>query len=247
MNQNRRKFLQDTSVMMALLFAGTPACTTLKSSLPSKSLPHSCALKGKINDYGLKLFKTSGNRDLDRSLNLELGHLADSFDILPGFGFFDDSKGGNAFATTETWVANTRGTVVFGKKLLSRELSRHSWGGLAVAGIMAHEFAHIYQYQSRYHQQLTQGQTTNKLLELHADYLAGYYLGLKRLRTNGTFDIKSFADSLYMMGDSNFNSRTHHGTPIERMKVMIEGYKKGLANNSTIHQVAESGMNFVKK
>lgn len=176
---------------------------------------------------------------------MELGNLADSFELLPGFGFFDDSQGENAFATTETLIPNTRGTVVFGKGLLSRELNSHTWGGLAVAGIMAHEFGHIYQYQSGYYQRLTKPYSTKKFLELHADYLAGYYLGLKRLRS-GEIDIKIFADSLYIMGDTHFNSRDHHGTPKERMKMMIEGYKKGLANDSTIHQAAKLGFNLVK-
>ena len=239
MNSNRRKFLQDSAVMMALIFAGGGVCAA------SKSLPHSCALKGNADDYDIELLKTSGNRDLDRSLNLELGHLADSFEVLPGFGFFDDRGRQNAFATPASRVNGTKdGTVILGKTFLSTELSRHKWGGLAVAGIMAHEFAHIYQFESHYYSQLSQ--TTDKLLELHADYLAGYYLGMKRLRTREEFDIKAFKDSLYIKGDTNFNSRHHHGTPTERIDIMIKGYKQGLTGDINIHKAASAGFNLVK-
>jgi len=89
---------------------------------------------------------------------------------------------------------------------------------------IAHEFGHIFQYQSKFYDLLTQSQTTDRLLELHADYLAGYYLGLKRLRS-GEMDIKAFLDSLYLSGDTDFNSPDHHGTPMEREQVMLAGYK----------------------
>ncbi|MEI6706826.1 MAG: hypothetical protein WCK96_06780 [Methylococcales bacterium] len=236
MNSNRRKFLKSTALFSAALLCGHHTCARAKDA------PRACSLRGGLQANGIDdLYRTSGNSDLDRSINLELTHVADSFNLLPGFGFCDDN---NAFATPETWIPNTKGTVVFGKQLLSDELLLNEWGGLAVAGIIAHEFGHIFQYQSEFYQLLTQSQTTHRLLELHADYLAGYYLGLKRLRS-GEIDIKGFLDSLYLKGDTHFNSPTHHGTPIERAKVMLEGYKIGLTNNNNIQQVAETGMNLV--
>jgi hypothetical protein len=238
MNSNRRKFLKGTALFSAALLCGHHTCAG------AKDVPRACSLRGGLQANDIKLFRTSGNSDLDRSINLELIHAAESFNILPGFGFYDDSDGKNAFATAETWIPNTKGTVAFGIELLSDELFRNEWGGLAVAGIMAHEFGHIFQFQSKFRDLLTQSQTTDRLLELHADYLAGYYLGLKRLRS-GEIDIKGFLDSLYLMGDTDFNSPDHHGMPIERAKVMLEGYKIGLTNNNNIQQVAETGMNLV--
>ncbi len=238
MNSNRRKFLKSTALFSAALFCSHHTCARAKDA------PRACSLRGGLQANGIEMFKTSGNSDLDRSINLELTHVADSFNILPGFGFYDDSDGKNAFAINVDVIPNTKGTVVFGIGLLSDQLFRNEWGGLAVAGIMAHEFGHIFQYQSTFYDLLTQSETTDRLLELHADYLAGYYLGLKRLRS-GEIDIKGFLDSLYLMGDTHFNSPSHHGTPIERAKVMLEGYKIGLTNNNNIQQVAETGMNLV--
>jgi hypothetical protein len=216
-------------------------------SLGYPQLPKYCSLKKDINSYNIKILRSSGDKNLDKSLNLELQHIAKIFPVLPGFVFFDDANGKNAFAMTETMIKGTRGTVIFGKGLLSSELNSHKWGGLAVAGIIAHEFAHIYQFQhDNLYNILMKNQKTGKLVELHADYLAGYYLGLKRLRTPKGIDIKAFADSLYLKGDNYFNTLEHHGTPKERMKVMIEGYKQGLKNNRNINYIAKKGLIFVK-
>ena len=236
MNSNRRKFLKGSALLTATLLCSRHVCADPR--------PKACSLRGGLQANGIELLRTSGDSDLDRSISLELTHVADSFKVLPGFGFYDDSDGQNAFALDEDLIPNTRGTVIFGKQLLSDELASHEWGGLAVAGIMAHEFGHIFQYQSDFYRLLTKSQSTDRLLELHADYLAGYYLGLKRLRS-GEIDIKGFLDSLYLKGDTDFNSSTHHGTPIERAQVMLAGYKMGLTNNNNIQQVAEIGMNLV--
>jgi hypothetical protein len=238
MNSNRRKFLKGSALLTATLLCSRHVCAG------SNSRPKACSLRGGLQANGINMFRTSGNSDLDRSINLELTHIAESFKVLPGFGFYDDSDGQNAFALDEDLIPHTRGTVIFGKQLLSDELDSNEWGGLAVAGIMAHEFGHIFQYQSKFYDLLTQTQTTDRLLELHADYLAGYYLGLKRLRS-GEIDIKGFLDSLYLKGDTDFNSSDHHGTPMERAEVMLAGYKMGLTNNNNIQQVAEIGMNLV--
>lgn len=238
MNLNRRKFLKTTALFSAALLCSRHVCARTSNA------PRACSLRGGLQANGIELLRTSGNSDLDRSISLELTHVADSFNVLPGFGFYDDSDGQNAFALDETFIPNTKGTVIFGKQLLSDELASNEWGGLAVAGIMAHEFGHIFQYQSKFYDLLTQAQSTDRLLELHADYLAGYYLGLKRLRS-GEIDIKGFLDSLYLKGDTDFHSPDHHGTPIDRAEVMLEGYKMGLTNNKNIQHVAETGMNLV--
>lgn len=211
----------------------------------SDELPEYCSLQGGLTANSVEILSSSGNPELDRSISLELAHVARSLNVFPGFGFYDDADGPNAFAIDDSVIPNTQGTVIFGKQLLSDELTRRSNGGLAIAGIIAHEFAHIYQYQSGLYRGLRRLQKTNKKIELHADYLAGYYLGLKRLG-NSEIDIKVFLDALYLRGDTHFNSPTHHGTPFERKQVMLEGYKIGLTNNTDVHQVAEMGMELVK-
>ena len=240
MTLTRRTFLQHSALSAFLLLLSKHSCAK-----QYQNRPKACSLRGKLDSYGIALLGSSGNKDLDRSINLELQHVSDCLNVLPSFGFYDDGEDLNAFALDETVIPQTQGTVIFGKNLLIEELNAHEWGGLAIAGIMAHEFAHIYQYQSKFYQLLTRGKDTDKQLELHADYLAGYYLGLKRLKS-GEIDIKAFFDSMYLKGDNDFNSADHHGTPEERGKVVIEGYKMGLTDNQDLNYVATTGMKLVQ-
>lgn len=239
MKSHHRKFLPNLFLLATLLLSQ-------QLGADSDDLPEYCSLQGGLRANGIEMLSSSGNPELDGSISLELAQIARSLNVYPGFGFYDDDDGANAFAINETVIPNTHGTVIFGKQLLSNELTRHSSGGLAIAGIIAHEFAHIYQYQSGLYPLLKRSQKNNKQVELHADYLAGYYLGLKRLQ-NAEIDIKAFLDSLYLKGDTHFNSPTHHGTPFERKQVMLEGYKIGLTNNTDVHQVAEMGLELVRK
>lgn len=78
--------------------------------------------------------------------------------------------------------------------------------------------------------------------ELHADYMAGYYLGRKGLVTSS--GVEEFATSLFEKGDYNFTSPQHHGTPIQRVAAMRGGYDD--AQLSTIGAYAK-GQRVVKR
>ena len=45
------------------------------------------------------ILRSSGDLETDKFLGLALLRLATTFEIAPGFGFYDDSAGENAFAT----------------------------------------------------------------------------------------------------------------------------------------------------
>src|ERR1700730_992279 len=49
-----------------------------------------------------KLIASTGNREFDYALALTLSRLTEIFGVLPGFSFFDDYDGENAFATSAT-------------------------------------------------------------------------------------------------------------------------------------------------
>ncbi|MDO9104012.1 MAG: hypothetical protein Q7U57_03520 [Methylovulum sp.] len=103
MNLNRRKFLTCTCLTSVALLVGKHVCAG------SKTLPSYCSLQGGISENGFNLLRTSGNPDLDRAINSELFHLGDTFNVSPGFGFFEeiDSRHANAFATTKTFIPDT--------------------------------------------------------------------------------------------------------------------------------------------
>ncbi len=91
----------------------------------------------------------------------------------PGFKYV---KSNNAAATNESIVVGTKGTVFIGLDFVNN-LVKQDEGGISVAGVLAHECAHIFQYFSTYRDSLKG--PTGRLFELHADLLAGYYMAKK--------------------------------------------------------------------
>ena len=119
-----------------------------------------------------ELRPTSGNDDLDRALIIELRNILKVIpNINPGFQYMVDVNP-NAFATTETLLPGTSGTVLFGINLINYLLKEPD-GGAAVAGMCAHECGHIYQYNNGIQKRLA----AVLLTELHADFIAGIYMG----------------------------------------------------------------------
>lgn len=165
-----------------------------------------------------QLRETTGNPNLDRLIIRELRRLKRIFRVNPGFYVYNDHGRPNAAATLKRVRRNSDGTVLFGRTLLVKELYRGPYASIAVSGIMAHEFAHIVQ--------LRRGAGRNRVLylELHADCMAGWYLERSR---RGNLDIQPFARSIYEKGDYHYWSRSHHGTPRQRISAMIAGYKAG--------------------
>ena len=189
-----------------------------------------------------RYFSTTGDKILDGQLAAEGNRLSREFKVRPGLKII---QGNNAFAKGKTVVTGTRGTVALGRELLFGELdkNRRGWGGLVIAGIMAHEFAHIYQFFNGYRDRLLKGSNTVEPLELHADFLAGYHLGLKR-REGSKMDIGAFMDGAYMIGDKNTHQYQHHGTPEERRRAVREGYRMGI-QGVQVGVAAEKGVKVV--
>ena len=161
-------------------------------------------------------FKSTGLPQLDHRFNVEASMLCMLFKVNPNLFIFDDLGSPNAFASPE----GPTGTVCFGIGFIVNELWSMNKGEHALAGIMAHEFAHILQLKERCPLPLR-----GKHRELHADFLAGYYLSRKGYFTQ--INILAFAYSLFEKGDYYFWSPVHHGTPHERVGAMVEGFKYG--------------------
>jgi hypothetical protein len=213
---DRREFL-----FRAIAF-GTAALPSMAGA--QQALPPYCGW----NIGSLQKFAThskSGNTQIDRATIAELKKILSIIPINPGFKFIDDSSP-NAFATSDSVVPNTNGTVYIGLNLINTEFNNAEFGGVAVAGILAHECGHIFQFQSGYARQLAG--PTGKLVELHADYIAGFYLG--RDRSHSKQHVELFAKSLFSKGDYDFNNQAHHGTPQQRVSAMQSGYDMGQTN-----------------
>ena len=225
---NRRRFLIGLSAVCS-------ACTSLAAA-QLRVAAEGCGLTsgfGSLSDHTSQ----SGDAQLDRALIAEVRKLDREFRISPGYRFLRDGDQPNAYATRDTVVEGTQGTIFFGLSLLQNEL-RTDYGGAAIAGIAAHEGAHIVQFESP---ELSKrlSSSTSKLRELHADFLAGYYFA----RTGRTErSLITFGESLFAKGDYKYNDKLHHGTPQQRVEAMRAGYGAGRHN---LDEAANRGVTYV--
>lgn len=189
---------------------------------------------------------SSGDRDFDRALAISLSKLCDIFGVLPGFAFYDDSDQvrGNAFASSSQRLGRADGSVVFGKRLLHILLQQEQ-GAAAVIGVCAHEFGHIAQMKRRVRSNMVADGKV-KRLELHADYLAGYFAGRRRLEKND-FPAAVIAETQWVGGDFNTWKPTHHGTPEERGQAVVEGYQAAYRDRKPFDRAFNDGMTFVTR
>lgn len=231
---SRRQFL--TGAGAAVAAAALPG-----ASAEAGRLPQHCSLSA--GSLGVSdIMASSGDPQLDRALIAELRRILSIMPVEPGFKYAVDPAP-NAFATNETVVRGTQGTVILGINLIRQEMRQHEYGGVAVAGISAHECGHIFQYFSPYSRRLGRGRTA-RLMELHADYLSGYYMG--RRAEFSTDRIEVYARSVFSKGDYDFNHPSHHGTPDERETALMEGYRAGVGGQS-FETAAARGADFVER
>lgn len=160
---------------------------------------------------------TTGVIPLDFIIAEQSVRLRSEFGILPELYYMMGSATRNAYASSEKNSLFSAGTVFLGRDLLLAELAPSEQGYPAIAGILAHEFAHVLQM-------MRNGSISNSaMVELHADYLAGYYLGRRGYVPKE--DVGLFARSLYTAGDpEGYYDMPDHGTGDQRVAAMLAGY-----------------------
>jgi uncharacterized protein len=101
----------------------------------------------------------------------------------------------------------------------------YQYGDAALAYILSHEYAHAAQTVGGFRpNNITQ-------IELQADCLAGFYMGVMPGVQFDENDIKEIASLAYRIGDYEFNNRQHHGTPKERASAVLIGFQAAGQNN----------------
>jgi hypothetical protein len=176
-----------------------------------------------------------GDASFHPALVGELQGILNVFPINPGFQYVDAR---NAFAVPDSFVRGTNGTVLIGESLV-RELIEPQDGGLSVAGVLAHECGHIFQYISEYKDSLG---VTQRLMELHADFLAGYYMGKK---TGARPDKISVFSRTLIQGGTYTGGTNDHGTPGQRNAAMDKGFILALSGK-TFSEAARQGAEYVR-
>ena len=115
---------------------------------------------------------------------------------------------------------------------------------MSVMATMAHEFAHIAQFRSGAVDHLANAHATAKYVELHADFLLGYYLGVRK-RQEPSVSLWASGQSLFEIGDYKFNDPRHHGTPQERTSAAEAGFELGQEDGVTFKEAFSGGMDIV--
>ncbi len=190
------------------------------------------------------LIGSSGNRDFDRALAQTLAKCADLFDVLPGFAFFDDRDGLNAYATNRVRMQRADGTVLMGQRMLARLLRQPEAPDACVAAVCAHEFGHILQYKLGMADRLRKGQPTVKRVELQADFLSGYFAGTRK-RERQAFPAAVFAMTQFTFGDNMVNSPSHHGTADERAAAVVKGFEAAYRQKQSLGDAVNSSLRYV--
>jgi hypothetical protein len=186
---------------------------------------------------------STGNLQTDRLLGRALVRLATTFQVRPGFVFYDDARGMNALATPTTLVPNYVGTVLFGRRLYERTRSMDI-NGMTTIAVCAHEFGHIAQFSLGLREPLERRHPTVKLVELHADFMAGYFIA-DRKREFPELDIQGAGAMFDDLGDTDFGEKTHHGTSAERVGAIEAGYAFGRGRAADVTEAARAGAQFI--
>jgi len=186
----------------------------------------------------------SGDKDFDLALAQTLAMISELFQVTPGFAYYDDYDGANAFATPRARLNGANGTVLFGQTMLERLRRGRESPDVSVASVCAHEFGHILQYKHRLTDRLSAGQTTTKRAELQADFFAGYFAGVRK-RQKPDFPAAVFAMTQYNFGDENFNKPSHHGTPDERAAAIAFGFQSAFRDRHSLSEAIEIGTKYV--
>jgi hypothetical protein len=170
---------------------------------------------------------SSGDADLDQNLIAEMTKQSGFFGYRPAFLLYSGGDK-NAAATPKMSMAMTDGTIYYSIEMMKEQLLQTKWGGAIIAGVIAHEFGHIYQNFSNAMPRLRSLDKTAKFVELHADFLSGFYMASK----DRTIEVKPYADAFFKFGDYGFTNARHHGTPEERYFLLKAGYNYRLSQSS---------------
>jgi hypothetical protein len=200
---------------------------------------------GHAPGHGERLIARSSDREFDYALAQTLSGLTDAFGVLPGFAYYDDRAAENAYATTARRMGHADGTVLFGRRFLHTLLSQPADAEVAVAAICAHEFGHIAQFKYGLVDSLLAGARTAKCAELHADFLAGYYAGLRK-RQRPDYPVARFAARLSNLKSSNAGALAH-GSARERAFAIALGYQTSYRDRRSFAEAIRIGLDHVRR
>jgi hypothetical protein len=199
--------------------------------------------RSSASDQFRGILRSTGNHTLDIAFDRALKRISDTFGVTPGFGFYDDSDSPNAWAMPRSLIPQTAGTILFGRQLFSTLLDIDD-SGISIIQVSAHEFGHIQQYASGKYEQIGAAQPTSKRIELHADFVSGYYLGLLKVG-HPDASLWKAGQKIYEFGDYGYNNPRHHGTPEQRVMSAEAGFKLSYFQKKDFDYAFRAGIDYV--
>jgi hypothetical protein len=190
-----------------------------------------------------QIIEKSGDPKFDYALARTLLRIGDAMQVRPGFAYYDDDVP-NAKATKIRHLKKADGTVLFGRAMLRATRAEPDDPDIAVTAICAHEFGHILQYKLDLPRTVLAGQTTVKRLELHADFLAGFYAGMRKLEKRD-YRAAVFATKMRSLGGYGVDNADHHGTPSERKDAIIKGFVTAFIERRALYDAVDIGVKYV--
>jgi hypothetical protein len=204
-------------------------------------LPSNAVASGPVKRGELR---GSGDPNFDRALSVTLLKIGEAFSVLPGFAFSERVQL-NAFASKDRSLGRDDGSVVFGNPLFREIMGRREHPEVGIVAVCAHEFGHIVQYKHGVDKILIVNRRV-KRLELHADFMAGYFAGRRKLEMPD-FPAAIFATTQYSFGDSNYGDPDHHGTSAERGQAVVAGFDSAYRARESFATALETGVRYAKQ
>lgn len=229
------------------LLAATTACPFCRQAHAADEDIVLCATSGTIDLQALRHRGTTGTPNLDTALALELNNQSKFFGYRPAFRLFEGPHQ-NAMATPKIFAEapQAEGTILYHLETLKDNIALTHWGGAVVAGVIAHEFSHIYQFRTGKFKTWKETRHQVKYAELHADYLSAFYMGKKY--KNEKIDIADYTDRFFEMGDYDFSNATHHGTKEERYATVKAGFNLYLnTSNASVGYASDQAEKYIKE
>lgn len=184
-----------------------------------------------------KVLSSTGVSNLDSIVYSEINKLESFFKINVDFFYISEYGGANAYFNPQCVTKGCVGTVFLGFQLLLDLHAKHGDNAIHVfRATLAHEFGHAVQ-------KLIYWDEGWKRPELHADYMAGYYIGSEYDYSED--QMSSFYNEFLTIGDKNIFSSGHHGTPQERKCAFLEGYYFAKETNTTVETANVYGLQYV--
>jgi hypothetical protein len=185
--------------------------------------------RGAKSEEGLEdLTSQSSDPSMDLALRQSLNHLYQLFRVRPGFSFFRETGSPNAKATNQPLMdGRPEGTVLLGLKLVD-ELLKLPYPAVGIVAVCAHEYAHILSYSNGMYAQLAPAGASPFRAEQFADFMAGYYAGVRK-KQDANFPAVMFAATTSLYGGGE------HGTPEQRGAAINAGFNRAFyANDETV-------------